>query len=131
MSRSQYICVALLIASSLIFLGAHHHHGAQRADDLRLATVVTNMTDLVLPDIVGLRSSSPQWVSESFSLTQRRAIVLLMVVSFVLLVFVVYLVIKDWRISGVNELQVPLLALSLMLGISYLGIAANSGLFPI
>lgn len=120
MSRSQYICVALLIASSLIFLGAHHHHGAQRADDLRLATVVTNMTDLVLPDIVGLRSSAPQWVSESFSLTQRRAKVLLMVVSFVLLVFVVYLVIKVLR-KGLANLRGKRITSSVTGIVSYVG----------
>ena len=128
MTRLHYICVLILIISSLLFLRTYLHQGTREVNDLTFARVVASVTDKVVPDFSSPATNTPQLVSGRGAITESRAILISVIVSVGLLVLVVFLLYQEKKNRGSRDLQVPLTAVSVALGLTYISMALKSGI---
>lgn len=128
MTRLHYICVVLLIVSALLFLGVGHHHATLESDELGLASALTSVTSKVMPELAEPTSGSPRFESAGLSITERRAVSIFVLVCFAILMLVVLLVIKERELKGKKDFQIPLIAIAIMLAITFLNRGIDSGM---
>jgi len=130
MTRLHYICVAILISSSLLFLATSQYSSSKGFNELGYAKVVTSITTVVVPD-TSSSNNSHVLESDSSVVTEHKAISIVIVFCIALCFLVIFLVFREKKTYGVKDFQIPLIAISLMLGITYTSISINSGIFQI
>ncbi len=129
MTRLHYICVAILLVSSLLFLGTYQHQATRKVEDLSFAKVVTSITDSAIPDVSKNRTDRHELVADRGAITESRAISIFVLFCLALLILVIFLVQRERKTSGKRDFQMPLTAVSIMLCITFISMAVNSGIF--
>ena len=129
MTRMHYICVVMIVVSSLLFLATYFHHIDKKPKDLSFARAVVTVTDSVIPDISNSEMSMPTLKPDLGAITEAKAVIISIIVCVGLLFFVVILVYRERKLKGEKDFQVPLIALSLMLSSTYLSMSLKSGIF--
>jgi len=128
MTRLHYICIAILIFSSLLFLGTYQHQATKKTNDLSFARVITSVTDAVIPDSPSSKTNTHQLVSDRGAVTENRAILFSVLLCFGLLVLVVFLLYREKKDNGSRDLQIPLTAVSIVLCITFISMSLKSGI---
>ena len=74
MTRMHYICVVMIVVSSLLFLATYFHHIDKKPKDLSFARAVVTVTDRVIPDISNSEMSMPTLKPDLGAITEAKAV---------------------------------------------------------
>jgi hypothetical protein len=127
MTNLHYIIVVLIILSALIFLGAFSYHQKLIDREPVLAKKISSVTS-VLVSSSELTKSEPQLVSDARGVTEEKAIKWSIYFSVSLLIITIGLIAFEKIKIGKKDMQVPLLAASIILSMTMIVTTSRVGI---